>query len=137
MQATERRSAPPAPQEFRPRGGHLVWLGPQSEWAGRWGAWPPPEEWEQQAARLVELRYFGGLTVEETADVLGSSPATVKRHWAMARAWLKQTPESTPSTRETLSRAWWSFETAGSRTSETGCPSRCRLRTRARSRSRR
>jgi RNA polymerase sigma factor (TIGR02999 family) len=41
-------------------------------------------------ARIVELRYFGGLTVEETAEVVGSSPATVKRHWAMARAWLKQ-----------------------------------------------
>ena len=40
--------------------------------------------------RIVELRYFAGLTVEETADVVGSSPATVKRHWAMARAWLKR-----------------------------------------------
>jgi RNA polymerase sigma-70 factor (ECF subfamily) len=41
-------------------------------------------------ARIVELRYFGGLTIEETAEALGSSPATVKREWAMARAWLKQ-----------------------------------------------
>lgn len=40
-------------------------------------------------ARVVELRYFGGLTVEETAEAMGISPATVKRHWAMARAWLK------------------------------------------------
>ena len=55
---------------------------------------------DHQQAHIVELRYFGGLTVEETADVLGSSPATVKRHWAMARAWLKQALESTPSTRE-------------------------------------
>lgn len=39
-------------------------------------------------ARVVELRYFGGLTIDETADVLGVSPATVKREWAMARAWL-------------------------------------------------
>jgi len=39
-------------------------------------------------ARLVELRYFGGLTVEETAEVLGTSPATVKRQWEVARAWL-------------------------------------------------
>jgi len=39
-------------------------------------------------ARLVELRYFGGLTIEETADVLDTSPATVKREWALARAWL-------------------------------------------------
>ena len=41
-------------------------------------------------ARLVELRYFGGLTIEETADVLGISPATVKREWAVARAWLRR-----------------------------------------------
>jgi RNA polymerase sigma factor (TIGR02999 family) len=39
-------------------------------------------------ARLVELRFFAGLTVEEAADVLGSSPATVKRHWTFAKAWL-------------------------------------------------
>jgi RNA polymerase sigma factor (TIGR02999 family) len=39
-------------------------------------------------ARIVELRFFGGLTVEETADALSISPATVKRHWAVARAWL-------------------------------------------------
>ncbi|MGE0813710.1 MAG: ECF-type sigma factor [Vicinamibacterales bacterium] len=42
-------------------------------------------------ARIVELRYFGGLTVEETADAVGLSPATVKRHWALARAFLKRT----------------------------------------------
>jgi len=41
-------------------------------------------------ARIVELRYFGGLTVEETADAVGVSPATVKREWTMARAWLKK-----------------------------------------------
>jgi RNA polymerase sigma factor (TIGR02999 family) len=39
-------------------------------------------------ARVVELRYFGGLTVEETANALGISPATVKRHWTIARAFL-------------------------------------------------
>jgi RNA polymerase sigma factor (TIGR02999 family) len=41
-------------------------------------------------SRIVELRYFGGLTIEETAEVMKSSPATVKREWAMARAWLHQ-----------------------------------------------
>lgn len=41
-------------------------------------------------ARLVELRYFGGLTIEEAAGVLGVSPATVKREWASARAWLRR-----------------------------------------------
>lgn len=39
-------------------------------------------------AQVVELRYFAGLTVDETARTLGTSPATVKRKWAMARAWL-------------------------------------------------
>ena len=40
--------------------------------------------------RLVELRYFAGLTVEEAAEALDVSPATVKRQWAVARAWLKR-----------------------------------------------
>jgi RNA polymerase sigma factor (TIGR02999 family) len=43
---------------------------------------------DAQQARIVELRYFGGLTVEETAGELSLSPATVKRHWTAARAWL-------------------------------------------------
>jgi RNA polymerase sigma-70 factor, ECF subfamily len=41
-------------------------------------------------ARLVELRFFGGLSVEETAEVMGISTATVKREWASARAWLRK-----------------------------------------------
>jgi len=41
-------------------------------------------------ARLVELRYFGGLTIEETGEALAVSPATVKREWALARAWLRR-----------------------------------------------
>jgi len=41
-------------------------------------------------SRIVELRYFGGLTIEETAEVISVSPATVKREWMMARAWLHQ-----------------------------------------------
>lgn len=44
--------------------------------------------------QIVELRYFSGLTVEETAGVLNISPTTVKREWAVARAWLKH--ELTP-----------------------------------------
>ena len=43
---------------------------------------------DPEQARLVELRFFGGLTVEETADAMNISPATVKRHWTVARAWL-------------------------------------------------
>jgi len=41
-------------------------------------------------ARLVELRYFGGMTIEETADALDISAATVKREWVLARAWLRR-----------------------------------------------
>ncbi|HET9761896.1 MAG TPA: sigma-70 family RNA polymerase sigma factor [Casimicrobiaceae bacterium] len=43
---------------------------------------------DPQQARIVELRYFGGLSVEETGEALGISVATVKRHWTIARAWL-------------------------------------------------
>jgi RNA polymerase sigma-70 factor (ECF subfamily) len=45
-------------------------------------------DFDPQKARLVELRYFTGLTIEEAAAMLGRSPATVKREWALARAWL-------------------------------------------------
>jgi RNA polymerase sigma factor (TIGR02999 family) len=48
---------------------------------------------DPEQAHIVELRYFGGLTIEETAEEIGSSPATVKRQWAMARAWLKRALE--------------------------------------------
>jgi RNA polymerase sigma factor (TIGR02999 family) len=51
---------------------------------------------DPEQARIVELRFFGGLTVEETADELGVSPATVKRHWTVARAWLARELESRP-----------------------------------------
>jgi RNA polymerase sigma factor (TIGR02999 family) len=46
------------------------------------------EKIDFQQSRIIELRYFGGLTVEETAEVLQISPRTVAREWAMARAWL-------------------------------------------------
>lgn len=45
---------------------------------------------DPQQSRIVELRYFGGLTIEQTAEVLHISPATVKRDWAVAKAWLKR-----------------------------------------------
>lgn len=46
---------------------------------------------DPERARLVELRFFGGLTIEETAEVLELSPATVKRSWEVARGWLYRT----------------------------------------------
>ena len=47
------------------------------------------EELDQRQTRVVELRYFSGLSIDETAEVLNISPATVKREWNMARAWLR------------------------------------------------
>jgi RNA polymerase sigma factor (TIGR02999 family) len=43
---------------------------------------------DPQKSKIVELRYFGGLSVEETAEVMGVSPVTIKRQWRMAKAWL-------------------------------------------------
>jgi len=43
---------------------------------------------DSQQSQIIELRYFGGLTIEDTSEFLGISPATVKRSWASARAWL-------------------------------------------------
>jgi len=46
------------------------------------------EQVDAEQARIVELRFFAGLSIEETADALGMSPATLKRRWSLARAWL-------------------------------------------------
>jgi len=56
------------------------------------------EELDPKQGRIVELRFFGGLSIEETAEVVGVSPATVKREWALARAWLRRelVPEPPP-----------------------------------------
>ena len=45
---------------------------------------------DERQARIVELRYFAGLNLEDTAEALRISPATVKRDWAVARAWLRR-----------------------------------------------
>jgi RNA polymerase sigma factor (TIGR02999 family) len=45
-------------------------------------------ELDERQSQIIELRFFGGLSIEETAEVVKLSPATVKREWAMARAWL-------------------------------------------------
>jgi RNA polymerase sigma factor (TIGR02999 family) len=46
---------------------------------------------DQTQSRIVELRFFGGLTIDETAEAMRCSPATVKREWALAKAWLHKT----------------------------------------------
>ncbi len=48
------------------------------------------ERLDPPQSRIVELRYFSGLTIEEIAEVMGISPATVKREWSTARAWLRR-----------------------------------------------
>jgi len=45
---------------------------------------------DARKSRIVELRYFGGLSIEEIADVLGISPTTVRREWTLAKAWLRR-----------------------------------------------
>ena len=45
-------------------------------------------ELDAQQSKIIELRFFGGLSIEDTSEFLGISPATVKRSWASARAWL-------------------------------------------------
>jgi RNA polymerase sigma factor (TIGR02999 family) len=57
---------------------------------------------DPDAAEVVQMRYFVGMTVPEIADALGLSPRTVDRHWAFARAWLKRTIRRSLSDGETL-----------------------------------
>jgi RNA polymerase sigma-70 factor, ECF subfamily len=54
------------------------------------------ELWDARQARVVELRFFTGLSLQETAEVLGMSPDTVRRDWAMARAWLQRQMKGLP-----------------------------------------
>jgi RNA polymerase sigma factor (TIGR02999 family) len=60
------------------------------------------EELDSRQARIVELRYFGGLTFEEIAEVMSISSRTVKREWSIAKAWLygelKECSENNPAT---------------------------------------
>jgi len=53
---------------------------------------------DSQQSRVVELKFFGGLSIEDTADVLGVSPSTVKRDWVTARAWLYRELDRTVAT---------------------------------------
>jgi RNA polymerase sigma factor (sigma-70 family) len=46
------------------------------------------EKIDPEQAKIVELRYFAGMSVEEAADAMNMSPATLKRRWSLARAWL-------------------------------------------------
>jgi len=64
------------------------------------------EKFDPQQSRIVELRFFGGLTIEETAKVMKLSKDTVKGDWAMARAWLRDRLESSePSAAQEFDRS--------------------------------
>jgi RNA polymerase sigma factor (TIGR02999 family) len=52
---------------------------------------------DPRAAQIVELRFFAGLDVDETSEALGLSPATIKREWATAKAWLKRALATAPA----------------------------------------
>src|SRR5688500_7215624 len=58
------------------------------------------EQIDERKARVVECKFFGGLSLEETAEALGTSPATVSRDWTFARAWLHQELSAEPRHRE-------------------------------------
>jgi RNA polymerase sigma factor (sigma-70 family) len=57
-------------------------------------------ELDPDKARLVELRYFAGLTGDEAAKLLGISPSTADRHWVFARAWLRREIQEPAADRE-------------------------------------
>lgn len=67
----------------------LVTEGREAEWLTLDDALSRLAVLDPRQARIVELRFFAGQTVEETAAILGISPKTVKRDWAVARAWLE------------------------------------------------
>ena len=48
------------------------------------------EDFDQTKSRIVEMRFFSGMSIEETAEALGIAPSTVSHHWRLARAWLKK-----------------------------------------------
>src|SRR5438552_1552226 len=83
-----------APQRVTLDKAHLVGEGPTVDVLALDEALTRLAALDAEQAHIVELRYFGGLTVDETAEAIGTSPATVKRQWAMARAWLKRAIDS-------------------------------------------
>jgi RNA polymerase sigma-70 factor (ECF subfamily) len=77
---------------------HVAWIEPGdlTIWEDLDRALNRLADLDPRQAQIVELRYFGGLTVEETARVLHISPKTVKRDWSIARAWLRRELTRTP-----------------------------------------
>ncbi len=76
--------------------GHAFTIGPDPDLIELDAALRCLEDVYPRAARVVECRFFGGLDTEETAETLGVSPRTVKRDWALARAWLYREMRTAP-----------------------------------------
>lgn len=55
-------------------------------------------ELDQRKSKMVELRFFGGLSIEETAEVLGVSPGTIRRDWTLTKPWLQRENNGGPGT---------------------------------------
>lgn len=70
--------------------GDVVQQGEDFDWSDLEAALEELSQLSEEHSRVVELRFFGGLTIEETAEVLGVSSGTVKRRWDFARAWLRK-----------------------------------------------
>ena len=69
---------------------------------------------DERKCRVIELRFFGGLSVEETATVLAVSPETVMRDWKLAKAWLMREQSTVPSAGGPVAGAGWPAARAGS-----------------------
>ena len=90
--ARSRQAAKRGGEQFRVSfdGDHQGSVNPEIEFLAVHEALERLATFDEQKARIVELRFFGGLSIEETAEVLGIGHATVERDWKLARAWLKR-----------------------------------------------
>ena len=70
--------------------GLVVTAGPREDFVALDDALAALEQFDERKSRVIELRFFGGLTVEETAAVLEVSTDTVMRDWRLAKAWLRR-----------------------------------------------
>jgi RNA polymerase sigma factor (TIGR02999 family) len=87
MQKAEKRGAGEIPIVLD---GAMDVAGPQLDFVALDDALKALAELDPRQARIVELRFFGGLSIEETAEITQLSPATIKREWAAARTWLRR-----------------------------------------------
>jgi RNA polymerase sigma factor (TIGR02999 family) len=75
------------------------WISDQTDWLAVDQALTQLQELDADCARVVEMRLFAGLTIEETAEACGTSVATVGRQWRFARAWLAEQLDENPNAR--------------------------------------